>query len=195
MTTGERKAIRVGAPAFEPVTLAEAKKHIELADDDNAHDAHLLRLITAAREQVEHDCGVVLATGSFTLALDDFPGETEIYLPVRPVTSITSIVYTLENGSTATMSASDYLLDNNEPEPEITLAYLADWPTARGEPNSVTITFVAGYATQAAVPQAYKQMMLVDIARRFQDREGLEKIDESMAYERMVRRYQRVSYP
>ena len=41
MATGERKAIRAGAPAFEPITLAEAKKHVELADDDNAHDAHL----------------------------------------------------------------------------------------------------------------------------------------------------------
>jgi uncharacterized phiE125 gp8 family phage protein len=195
MTTGDRKAIRSASPTFEPVTLAEAKKHLELADDDNAHDAHVLRLIVAAREQVEHDCGVVLATGTFTLTLDDFPGDTEIYLPVRPVSSITSIVYTLENGSTGTMSASEYLLDNNEAEPEITLAYLADWPTARGEPNSVTITFVAGYATPQAIPQSFKQMLLVDIARRFQDREGLEKIDESQAYERMIRRYQRVSYP
>jgi hypothetical protein len=38
-------------------------------------------------------------------------------------------------------------------------------------------------------------MMLVDIARRFQDREGLEKLTENMAYERMILRYQRTSYP
>ena len=192
---GERKAIRTAAPTFEPLTLAEAKKHLELADDDTSHDQHVLRLIVAAREQVEHDCGVVLATGSHTLTLDDFPGDDEIYLPIRPVSSITSITYIGTDGVTYTMSAADYVLDNNEPMAEVKLAYLADWPTSRGTPNAVTVTFAAGYASQSAVPQTYKQMMLLDIARRFQDREGLEKLAESMAYERMQLRNQRVSYP
>jgi uncharacterized phiE125 gp8 family phage protein len=192
---GERRAIRTTSPTFEPVTLAEVKKHLELADDDNAHDAHVLRLIQAAREQVEYDCSVVLATGTHTLTLDDFPSEPEIYLPVRPVQSVTSITYIGDDGNTYTFTSADYVLDNNEPTPEIKLAYLKDWPSARGEPNSVTVTFVAGYALQNAIPQAFKQMMLVDIARRFQDREGLEKLTENMAYERMILRYQRPSYP
>lgn len=192
---GERRAIRSAAPLWEPLTLAEAKKHLELGDDDTAHDQHVLRLITAARELVEHDCGIVLATGAHTLTLDDFPGELEVYLPVRPVTSITSITYIGTDGVTYTMSAADYQLDNNEPQPEVRLSYLAEWPTSRGEPNAVTITFVAGYASQAAVPQSFKQMMLLEIARRFQDREGLEKLSESMAYERLHLRFQRSSYP
>lgn len=190
-----RKAIRSAAPTFEPVSLAEAKKHLEIAEDDASHDAHIMRLIADARELVEHDTGIVLASGTYTLTLDDFPSDDEIYLPVRPVSSITSIVYTDSAGSSNTWSSSNYALDNNEFQPEVKLAYLASWPNSRGEPNSVVVTFVAGYASQATIPQALKQMCLLQIGRAFQDREGWERSGENMAYEMRARRFQRASYP
>lgn len=193
--SSERRAIRSAAPTFEPVSLAEAKKHLEIAEDDAAHDAHIMRLIQHARELVEHDTGIVLASGTYTFTLDDFPDDDEIYLPVRPVSSITSIVYTDTAGTSQTMSSANYALDNNEHSPEIVLAYLALWPTARGEPNSVVITFVAGYSSQATIPQSLKQACLLEISRRFQDREGWERSTDMMAYERITNRHARASYP
>ena len=191
----ERRAIRSGSPTFEPVSLAEVKKHLEIADADNSHDQHLSALIQTARELVEHDTQTILATGTFTLTLDDFPDEDEIELPIKPVSSVTSITYIDTGGTTRTMSSSDYVLDSNEPTPEIRLAYLAMWPVTRGEPNAVTITFVAGYASAAAVERKYKQMMLLDIARNFQDREGWEAPKDNSAYERLATRFERSSYP
>ena len=191
----ERRAIRFGSPAFEPVSLAEVKKHLEIADADHSHDQHLSALIQTARELVEHDTQAILATGTFTMTLDDFPDEDEIELPIKPVSSVTSITYIDTGGTTRTMSSSDYVLDSNEPTPEIRLAYLAMWPVTRGEPNAVTITFVAGYSSAATVERKFKQMMLLDIARNFQDREGWESPKDNSAYERLATRFERSSYP
>lgn len=192
----ERRAIRSGSPTFEPVSLAEVKKHLEIADADNAHDQHLSALIQTARELAEHDTQTILSSGTFTMTLDDFPDdEDELELPIKPVSAITSITYTDTAGATQTWSSADYVLDNNEPTPEIRLAYNCQWPLTRGEPNAVTITFVAGYASAAAVERKFKQMMLLDIARNFQDREGWESPKDNAAYERLATRFERSSYP
>ena len=189
------RAIRSAVPTFEPLTIAEAKKHLELAEDDASHDGHLRQLIALAREVVEHDTGIVCATGTYTLVLDDFPPADEIMLPVRPVSSVTSITYLDSAGSTQTMSSADYVLDNNHAIPRVRLAYLDSWPGSRGTPNAVTITFVAGYATQAAVSQTIKQACLLTMARAFQDREGFERTSSDRAYEMLTARHARASYP
>ena len=193
--SSERRAIRSGSPTFEPVSLAEVKKHLEIADADNSHDQHLSALIQTARELVEHDTQTILATGTFTLTLDDFPDEDEIELLIKPVSSVTSITYLDTAGASQTWSSSNYVLDTTRPTVEIRLAYDKTWPITRGEPNAVTITFVAGYASAAVVERKFKQMMLLDIARSFQDREGWEAPKDNSAYERLAARFERSSYP
>ena len=195
MSDEPRRITRTGSPSWEPVTLSEAKTHLAIADVDDAHDVYIAGIIKGAREVVEHDCQVALATGAHTLTLDDFDDEDEIYLPIKPVTAITSITYIDAAGATQTWSSAYYVLDNNTPTPAVRLAYNASWPTTRGEPNAVTITFVAGHATRAAVPQSYKQMMLLEIARQFGDREGAETLPENAAYERIRARLERSTYP
>ena len=195
MSDEPRRIIRTGSPSWEPVTLSEAKTHLAIADVDDAHDVYITGLIKGAREVVEHDCQVALATGTHTLTLDDFDDEDEIYLPIKPVTSITSITYIDAAGATQAWSSAYYVLDNNTPTPAVRLAYNASWPTTRGEPNAVTITIVAGYSTRSAVPQSFKQMMLLEIARQFGDREGAETLPENAAYERIRARLERSTYP
>ena len=48
-------AVEVTGPVAEPVTLSEAKKHLELSLDESQHDSHLAALIQAARQKWEHD--------------------------------------------------------------------------------------------------------------------------------------------
>src|SRR5574338_93159 len=80
--------------AQEPVTLDEARYQCGISGDSDYHDQFLNRLITAAREQVENDTGLVCYTGTFTWKLTAFPCNSWLQIPgVRPVTAITSITY------------------------------------------------------------------------------------------------------
>lgn len=205
------KPTRSASPTFEPVTLAEAKKHVELAEEYTHHDSHLVDLIQLAREQVEHDTGIVCCTGTFIWKLSQFPDyqlqhqQTKspaswVTIPLRPVTSITSITYVDDAGSTQTWSSTNYGLKTDLPQPIIYLGYDKTWPTHRGFINDITVTLVAGYATQGSVPQLLKQMCLLAIARDFYDRNGLERHDQDVnsyvrSYEMLLRRVQRCNYP
>ena len=64
-------SILVTAPTEEPVSLAEAKLHLRV--DDNADDALIAALITAARQHAENDTRRALVTQTWRLALDQFP--------------------------------------------------------------------------------------------------------------------------
>jgi uncharacterized phiE125 gp8 family phage protein len=183
-------------PLQEPVTLAEAKKQCEIAADVSYHDEHIQRLVTAAREQVEHDTGLVCYTGTFTWKLTQFPCGDYFELPgVRPVTSITSITYVDTAGATQTWSSSNYALETASVTPYVRLAYGQSWPTLRGDTNGVTVVMVAGYATVLTIPQRVKQAVLLQLHTQWlltheQDAKG-----QQDGYERLIAALTRSSYP
>lgn len=192
------RAIRTTEPttAQEPVTLAEAKKQCEIPSDVSYHDEHIQRLISAARQQVEHDTGLVCYTGTYTWKLTDFPCGEYFELPdVRPVTSITSITYVDTAGATQTLATSVYALEEKAVKPFVYLKYGQSWPTVRGDINGVTVTLVAGYATVLTVPQRVKQAVLLQLHIQWlltheQDAKG-----QQDGYERLVAALMRSSYP
>lgn len=188
--------MRATVPTFEPVTLVEAKKQVELPLDETRHDDSLKSLIASAREQVEHDTAIVCCSASYTLKLTNWPCHDYIELPVRPVTSVVSIVYAATDGTPTTWSSSNYVLSTSSVRPVIRLAYQAFWPTSRGWHEDITVTFLAGYTSPGGIPQLVKQACLLDIARNFRDREGEMDLDKfARAYEMLVRRLQRSNYP
>src|SRR4051794_40639324 len=89
------RPIRTTEPTFvqEPVTIIEARKQVGVGDVDY-HDEDLKLLISTARDQVEHDTGVVCYAGAFTWKFTYFPCEDFIPIyGVRPITAIGSITY------------------------------------------------------------------------------------------------------
>lgn len=189
------QAVRSGSPAFEPVTLAEAKKHLEIAASITAHDAHVTRLIQAAREAVESDTGMVVGQSTWVVKLDSWPKCGYIELPKRPVISVSSIAYRDVSDSLQTWPTNNYELDAGRVTPVIWPALDVDWPNVRHGRNVVTVTFVAGYANAAAVPELVKQAVLLLVGRDFNDREGQLESQETKAYERLTRRLMRSTYP
>jgi uncharacterized phiE125 gp8 family phage protein len=186
---------RSAVPTFEPVTVAEAKKQCELADGVTHHDEHLSQLIKLARETVEHDTGIVACTGTFVYRMTDWPCADWFTLPdVRPISSVTSIVYVDSAGASSTFSSGDYTLDTNAVKPFVKLNYGDSWPTLRGDINGITVTFVAGYANASLVPQLFKQACLLVIAREFAMREGTAEVKFD-GYQRVINLLMRSSYP
>lgn len=192
------RPVRTTEPTIlqEPISLAEAKKQCGIGDGIDYHDDHLRRLITTAREQVEQDTGLVCYTGSFTWKQTYFASGDWWELPdIRPVTSITSIAYLDGDGTSQTFSAANYALHTSGVNQYIALAYGQTWPTLRGDPDGITVTLVAGYATVLAVPQRVKQAVLLALHVAwllFTEKDDDQQVE---GYRRMVASLQRGSYP
>lgn len=158
------------APSTEPVTSTEAKLHCRV--DHSTDDALFTRLIAVARRQCEQISGWAFITRTLTAELDGWPRGDVIELLYPPLTSVTSIVYVDENGGSNTFASSNYIVDTHSTPGRIVLKDGVTWPSETLQVGgAITITYVAGYANAAAVPDQYKQAMLLLIGHLYENRE------------------------
>ena len=183
----------VTGPTAEPITLAEAKRQLFLGESDTSQDAELISRIQAAREQWEHDTDSVMLTQTLSVTADRFAGR-EIYLPGRPIQSVTHVKYYDDLDTLQTLSTSLYSLDTKDRA--VRLAWNATWPTTYLRWDAVTVTYVAGYSSPSVIPSIVKQAMLLPIAYyQCGNRGENDRPNDSKAYEALVRRFMRSSYP
>lgn len=153
----------------EPVTTAEAKAQcrVTIATDDTLIDAY----IKAARQSAENRLGRSLITQTWELTLDSFPAAIELLYP--PIIGVTTLKY-LEPvaGVSTTLSSVSYTVDKKNEPGWVIPAFGYDWPTIRDDINAVTVTYTAGYATAADVPQAIKTWILLQVGHWYENREA-----------------------
>lgn len=184
----------ITAPAVEPVSSTEAKLHCRI--DTNADDTLITMLIATARRTVEADSGRALITQTWELVLDGFPASTKIRMPLPPLQSITHIkYYTNATPSVeATFASTNYLVSVDDPYGGlIVLKDSASWPSITDplEKGAVRIRFICGYGLAAAVPEIYKQAMLLLIGHWYENRETIQVTgavpkELPMAYESLI---------
>jgi uncharacterized phiE125 gp8 family phage protein len=163
--------VLVTGPTEEPVSTAEAKAHLRVDGSDD--DSYIAALITTARMHVEAILRRALITQTWKLVLDSWPDEV-LKLPKPPLASVSSVTYLDENGESQTFSPDDYIVDTASEPGRLTLAKDASWPSEELYPlGAVNIQYVAGYADADAVPQAYKQAMLLLIGHFYENREAV----------------------
>lgn len=189
-STTRSRSVSPASPASEPLSLSEAKQHLCIVAADDNSDAEVLRLIRAAREQWEHDTQSLTVSRTVTEKLSEFPDEDWRFY-YSPVSSITSITYYDTANASQTLSSSIYELD--APNRMINLAVDQDYPLIETRWDAVTITYVAG---ETQVAEIAKQAMKLTLDYLF-ELKGLTKEKDAtyMAYENLVKRYQRASYP
>lgn len=147
-------------PQTEPLTLAEVAQHLRLDDDiAAAAEAHLTGLIVAARTHAERYLGRSLGEQTLVLAMQWFPAEIPLSRP--PIRAIESVIYDDGDGIEETLDPDEYRLAG-----EMLISTYSDrsWPRSEMRPDSVRITYQAGYDE---VPAPIKQAMLVMIERLF----------------------------
>lgn len=191
------RPVRTAEPTFvqEPVTLDEAKRQCSIPLAVGQHDERLKALIVAAREQVEIDSGLVCYTGTFTWKFTAFPHGDWFELPdIRPITAITSIAYVDTAGASQTWTSTEYALDTSNINPAVHLAYDESWPSFRGDINGIVVTFVAGYASVAAIPQRLKQAVLLQVQIMWDTDIGMDSTKLHESYERLLARLRRETY-
>lgn len=127
-------------PASEPMTTAQAKKHLRVDGADE--DEEIASLISAARVEAERVTGRQLLTATLAFSMDRFPPE--IRLPRPPLQSVESITYIDNAGVQQTMASGDYHVDFDTKPARITPTYGKCWPWPRWQTGAVVVTFVAG---------------------------------------------------
>lgn len=171
------RAISQADPASEPITVAEAKKHLELAIGDETHDSHLTAIIQAAREIWERD--TQWATTERTVT-ETFQGiGYRLVLGVRPASAITSVTFdgTVQASSTYSLkTASNTLeLDNGWVGEDL---------------DEVQVIYTAGSAT---VPEIIKHAIKLQVSMMFDNERSWQHYER--AYEAIVAKYLRPTYP
>lgn len=167
-----RSLTRHTPPTVEPVSLAEAKAQCRV--DGNDEDAYLSSLIAAAREYVESVLDISLVTQVWEARYDCFP-LWEIILPRPPMQAATvTVIYRAENGQmqTITSDANAFQVDAYATPGRIYPLYEGVWPAVRGDENSVTVRWTAGYgASGANCPQTVKSLIMLLVAHWFEMRQ------------------------
>lgn len=152
-------------PATLVVSLAEVKAWLKIDGDDE--DDLLTSLIASATAECEAYSGLSFITRNRTVKLSSFSGK-DVILPYGPVTALTSIEYTDEDDAPQTIDSSDYTVDIASGLARVRVT--ESWPYTNRSLSNVVVTYVAGYADAAAVPEvikkAIKQKVAVDHEKR-----------------------------
>jgi len=167
------------------VDIDEAKAHLRVTE--SAEDDLIESMLWAAQDMAEQATGRALMTQTWELSESEFPSinvwqiqniaPTKLVLGfelTKPVVqSVTSITYTDSEGVVQTLAADQYTLMNDDFGcSRIVPAYGVTWPENRGDSGSIRVTFVAGYANAAAVPQAIKAWIKLQVSSLYENRES-----------------------
>lgn len=155
-------------PESEPVTLTEAKAHLNVTCSDD--DMYITTLITVARIHAERYQRRSYITQTLELRLDRFPRYL-IELKRPPVSAVATVKYIDSAGDTQTLSSALYTTDFNSYMPRLVPAFNQIWPTTRHVIDAVTIEYTAGYGAAEDVPDTIKQAMLLLIGHWYLSRE------------------------
>ena len=120
--------ILIAGPAVEPVALAEAKTFMRA--DNEAEDALVASLLTAARELLELATRRAFIAQTWRLHLDRWPEGRAVRLPLAPVLSVVAVRVTPAFGAAPVLEPGLYrwnvaanppslLVEANAPEPGV----------------------------------------------------------------------------
>lgn len=191
MSRYNRKSFKIVTPAAAYLTdLTDLKAYLRIEGTDE--DTILMNCIKAASIAIDRYCNRFFINTTIELTLDGFgecPREplqagyfvghkatflgmaSEIDLPFRPISSITSIKTFDTDNTESTYSAANYQLD--ETGGRVYLNDGAVWPTELRNREAVKIRYVAGYgADSTAVPFDVRQAALQHAAKLYECREG-----------------------
>ncbi len=206
MTHSNRYSTQLKTEAVNlPLSLAELKASLGVDDSDDTQDANLLGTLRACTTACERYTRRTFITTTWTMFKDRFPGkalpwwdgvremaDTEltdltesIEIPRPPLLTIVSIKAHKQDGSTTTVTASDYIVDTASEPGRVALKVSKTWPTdALRAINGVEVEFTAGYGlTGSDVPAPIREAILLCVGEMHNNREGsparFEKVGDS----------------
>jgi uncharacterized phiE125 gp8 family phage protein len=167
-----RSTYTLTARSTHVLTLSEVKAHLHVDHSDD--DTLITGLLYGAENQAETILRRSLLSTELVLRLDCFPSSRLIELDRGPVISLTSVIYKDANDATQTLAGSYYTLDNYAIPDVIALEPDLYWPqTKTGRRNAVLVTYLAGWASAAVVPDEIKIAILHLIGHWYSNKEAV----------------------
>jgi uncharacterized phiE125 gp8 family phage protein len=155
-----RSLRRITQPAVEPVSLAFAKTHARV--DTEADDLYIQSLISVAREYVEDILDITICTTVWEVKYDLFP-IWAIILPRLPMQDKTiTVTYRSGDGTYSTLSSANaaFQVDASVMPGRIYPQWATAWPATRGDENSVTVRYTAGYGDDGRTAPAVTKHLI-----------------------------------
>lgn len=167
-----RSLVRITQPLVEPVSLSAAKTQCRV--DTEADDQYIQSLIAVARQYVEDTLDITILNTVWEVRYDLFP-IWAIVLPRPPMqTGTVTVTYRDGSGSYGTLSSasSHFQVDTRVIPGRIYPNWADTWPATRGDENSVTVRYTAGYGVDGqSVPPVVKHLILILVAHWFDSRQ------------------------
>ena len=169
--TPYRSLRRITSPAVEPVSLAFAKQHCRV--DTETDDLYIQSLIAVARQYVEDVLDITICSTIWEAKYDLFP-VWAIVLPRLPMLDrAVTVTYRSGDGTYSSLSsATDFQVDASVLPGRIYPQWARSWPATRGDENSVTVRYSAGYGDDGqSAPPVVKHLILLLVAHWFDTRQ------------------------
>ena len=166
-----RSLVRITSPAVEPVSLAFAKQHCRV--DTETDDLYVQSLIAVARQYVEDILDITICSTVWEVKYDLFP-VWAIVLPRLPMLDrAVTVTYRSGDGTYSSLSsATDFQVDASVLPGRIYPQWARSWPATRGDENSVTVRYSAGYGDDGqSAPPIVKHLILLLVAHWFDTRQ------------------------
>lgn len=206
MTHRNQYSTQLKTPAVNlPLSLGEVKSSLGVLDNDDTQDANLMGTLRACTTACERYTRRTFITTIWLMFKDRFPGkalpwwdgtremaDTEltdltepIIIPRPPLLTIVSIKAHKQDGSTTTVTSTDYIVDTASEPGRVALKVSKTWPTdALQAINGVEVEFTAGYGlTGSDVPAPIREAILLCVGETHSNREGspakFEKVGDS----------------
>ena len=172
----------VTAATGTPVTLDQAKLALRVdTGDENAYIDGLLRAATAFVEARTHRA---LMPQTLRLTMDRFDYSCDadtsveyLRIPRPPLASVSSITYVATDGTSTTWASSNYSVDTYSEPGRVSPIYGQTWPSARYQPNAVTIQFIAGSTAIGNVDEGYKTAIKMLVDHWYNHRSAVDEVE------------------
>lgn len=174
----------VDASAFEYVSLSELKTYLEI--DASTYDSLLTDMLDAVGEDLERETGQALRSRTVTVEFDK--REKYFLLPIRPVTSITSVTYRNNDDSSGYLYEASgdfnvYGLGNRTGNQ--VLEFTKDY-------DKITVV----YEASGSIPSEFKITTMAHVKVLYNDDRdfdgSLSKIKYPESTIRLIRKYQQI---
>ena len=160
--------LRIDAAAVEPVSVADLRAYLRFeSDDDGAEDALLQALITAVRASLEIETRRILVPGRYRIALDAWPPDGQVLLPLSPLVALLRAGFA-EAGGVTDLAAGLVRLG---PDPVEAPGLLVDPAAPDPAGRTILIEVAAGYGGDGPpLPAPLRLAILRLAAARYEHR-------------------------
>lgn len=160
--------VRTIAPAEPVVTLEAAKQHLRVDFTDD--DAVITALIQAATDHLDGWSGILgraLVDQTWRQDFGGFYACEKMRLPLVPVIEAPTVSYFDADNAQQPLSDTVWQVLTDALGPYVALRPGQSWPSSYSRADAVSVTFVAGYGSAAAVPVALQVAILTHVKMHY----------------------------